>query len=183
MRLFQPIAAGIDVVPLLLSLYRQPELWNQHDARTANEGPFYNTDDIWLRFREPKNLVSREAYFEEFRCVYYPAWSALPHVRPIVFGLMARCEAVELGAVLITRVPPGQQVKPHDDRGRWHAEYFETKAYVPLQTNPACVSTCGDERLVMGLGECWTFPNTLTHSTINDGLEDRITLIVCMRCE
>ena len=56
MRLFQPIAAGIDVVPLLSSLYRQPELWNQHTARTANDGPFYNTDDIWLRFRDPAEL-------------------------------------------------------------------------------------------------------------------------------
>ncbi len=182
MRLFQQVAAGIDVVPLLLSLYRQPALWNAHTARTEGAGSFTGTDDIWCRFREPGELVSRETFAEEFRCVNYPAWSKLPHLRPIVFGLMARCEAVELGGVMITRVPPGCQVAPHDDRGRWHAEYFATKAYVPLQTNAACVSTCGDERVVMGVGDAWLFPNTIVHSTINDGDADRITLIVCMRC-
>ena len=40
--------------------------------------------------------------------MFYPAWHALPHLRPIVFGLMARLEAVQLGGVLITRVPAGK---------------------------------------------------------------------------
>lgn len=183
MRNFQLVATNVDVLPLVLELYRQPELWNANNARTAGKGSFEDTDDIWCRFRDPSELVSRELYAEPFVPVMYPAWHALPHLRPLVFGLMARLEAVQLGGVLITRVPGGQQVKPHDDRGRWHPEHFATKGYIPLATNPQCYSTCEDERVVMNVGECWLFDNLKTHSTVNDGDTDRITLIVSMRCE
>ncbi len=183
MRHFRLIAQNIDVLPLLLDLYRQPALWNEHPARTNHEGPFTGTDDVWLRFRDPAALVSRENYAEEFRCQWYPAWHALPHVRPIVFGLMARCEATELGGVMITRVPSGQQVKPHRDLDRWHAAFFNLKVYIPLMTNPAVVSTCGDEVCVMAPGAAWAFPNDELHSTVNDGDCDRITLITCLRVE
>lgn len=183
MRNFQLIATNIDVLPLAIEIYRQPELWNQHNARTDCEGSFKGTDDIWGRFRAAEELVSPESYAEPFVPVMYPAWFALPHLRPLVFGLMAKLEAVALGAVLITRVPPGQQVAPHDDRGRWHPEHYRTKAYIPLATNAQCYSTCGDERVTMGLGECWLFDNLQTHSTVNDGETDRMTLIVSMRCE
>jgi hypothetical protein len=183
MRYFQQIAAGIDVLPLVLDLYRQPELWNQHTERTRDGTPFTGTDDIWCRFRAHDELVDMQAFAEPFVLSNYPAWHALPHLRPLVFSLMARVEAVHLGAVLITRVPGGHQVAPHDDRGRWHPEHFTTKAYIPLATNPKCYSTCEDERVVMGVGECWLFDNLKTHSTINDGDTDRMTLIVSMRVE
>jgi hypothetical protein len=182
MRNFQKIAAGIDVLPLAMELYRQPELWNRNTARTA-KGPFEGTDDIWVRFRDPAELTSREAFAEPHVPVFYPAWHALPHLRPIVFGLMARVEAVQLGGVLITRVPAGGQVAPHDDKGRWHSEWFQTKAYVPLASNPQCYNTCGSERVVMAVGDAWLFDNLQVHSTVNDGETERVTLIVSMRCE
>lgn len=183
MRNFQLVAQNIDVLPLVLDLYRQPELWNQNNARTAGEGSFKGTDDIWCRFRCPTELTSPEAFAEPFTPVFYPAWSALPHLRPLVFSLMARLEAVQLGGILITRVPGGQQVAPHHDRGRWHPTFFATKAYIPLATNAHCYSTCEDEKIVMGVGECWLFDNLKVHSTVNEGETDRMTLIVSMRVE
>ena len=183
MRHFVRIAAGIETLPLALDLYRQPELWNQHTARTGGVGAFVGTDDIWVRFRDPAELVSRESFAEPHVPVFYPAWHALPHLRPIVFGLMARVEAVHLSGILLTRVPPGQQIAPHDDKGRWHSEFFQTKAYIPLATNALCVNTCGDERVIMNVGDAWLFDNLETHSTVNDGETDRVTLIVSMRVE
>lgn len=183
MRYFQQVAANVEMLPLALDLYRQPELWDQHTARTGGAGSFEGTSDIWVRFRDPAELVSREAFAEPFHPVFYNAWHALPHLRPIVFGLMARLEAVALGGVLITRVPAGQQVAPHDDRGRWHPEFYRTKAYLPLASNDRCYSTCGNERVVMKVGEAWLFDNLETHSTVNEGETDRITLIVSMRVE
>jgi hypothetical protein len=183
MRNFQQIATGIDVLPLVLELYRQPELWNQHNARTGGDGSFAGTDDIWVRFRDPGELTSAAAFSEPFTPVFYPAWHALPHLRPLVFGLMARLEAVQLGGLLITRVPPGCQVLPHDDRGRWHPEFFKTKAYIPVATNARCYSTCEDERVTMQIGEAWLFDNLKVHSTVNEGDTDRITVIVSMRVE
>jgi hypothetical protein len=182
-RAFQQIAAGIDVLPLWWELHRQPELWNQHTARTGGAGAFTGTDDIWCRFRSPDELVSPQSYAEPFISVMYPAWDRLPALRSIVFPLMARLQAVHLGAVLITRVPAGCQVAPHDDRGRWHAEHFTTKAWIPLKTNDRCFSTCGDDCVWMKVGEAWNFDNLQTHATINDGDDDRITLIVSLRCE
>lgn len=180
---FHKIADGIDVLPLSLDLFRQPELWNQHRDRTTGDSPHSGVDDIWVRFRAYDELTSVDAYAESFIPVMYPAWHALPHLRPIVFSLMARLEAVQLGGVLITRVPGGCQVAPHDDRGRWHPEFFTTKAYIPLMTNDRCYSTCGAERVVMGLGSVWLFDNLQVHSTVNDGETDRMTLIVSMRVE
>jgi hypothetical protein len=183
-RHFQKIAAGVETLPLMLDLYRQPALWNQHTARTGGAGSFVGTDDIWIRFRAPEELTNREAFAEPHVPVFYPAWHSLPHLRPIVFGLMSRVEAVQLGGVLITRVPAGGQVAPHDDKGRWHSEFFQTKAYLPLATNPHCYNICGDERVVMATGDAWLFDNLETHSTVNvDGESDRITLIVSMRVE
>jgi hypothetical protein len=183
MRHFLKIASGVEVLPLALDLYRQPELWDQNAARTGGAGSFEGTSDIWVRFRAYEELTTPEAFNEPFIPAFYPAWHALPHLRPIVFGLMSRCEAVQLGGVLITRVPAGRQVAPHDDRGRWHPTFFQTKAYLPLATNPKCYSTCEDERVVMNVGECWLFDNLKTHSTVNDGETDRLTLIVSMRTE
>ena len=148
MREFQQIAANVDVLPLLCELYRQPELWNQHTARTCGISPHSDVDDIWVRFRNPEELTSAASFAEPFAPVFYPAWHALPHLRQIVFGLMARLEAVQLGGILITRVPAGKQVAPHDDRGRWHSEWFATKAYLPLVSNDRCINTCGDEMVM-----------------------------------
>jgi hypothetical protein len=182
-RHFHLLGSGIDVSGLNLELYRQPSLWNQHNARTDGPGSFTGTDDIWIRFRPFGELTSSIAYTEPFALAFYDAWDLLPHLRPIVFGLMARCEAVHLGGILITRVPAGKRVAPHDDKGRWHSEHFKTKAYVPLMTNPACYNTCGDERVTMDVGSAWLFDNLEVHSTVNDGDTDRVTLIVSMRCE
>lgn len=183
MRRFCQIAAGIDVGPLLWDLHRQPELWDQHRARTEGAGPHGAVSDIWCRFRAADELTTRESYAELFVPVMYPAWHALPSLRPLVFALMARVQAVQLGGVLITRVPPDCAVAPHDDRGRWHSEFFNMKLFVPLATNELCYNTCEDESIVMAVGSAWTFDNLLTHSTVNNGPEDRITLIVSTRVE
>jgi hypothetical protein len=182
MRHFLKVAEGLDLVLLQTQLHRQPALWGQHTARTGGMGPFIGTDDIWVRFRAPEELDRPEAFAEPFVPVFYPAWFALPALRPIVFALMARLEAVELGGILITRIPAGQQVKPHDDRGRWHPEHYLTKCYIPLLSNPFVVSTCAEDIVVMQPGECWIFDNLKTHSTVNDGTTDRVTLIVSLRC-
>jgi hypothetical protein len=183
MRNFQQVASGVEVLPLILDLRRQPELWNCHRDRTAGASPHSAVDDIWVRFRAYEELTSAESYAEPFTPVFYPAWHTLPHLRPIVFGLMARMEAVQLGGVLITRVPPKQKVALHDDRGRWHPEFFATKAYLPLAANQECYNTCGGECVTMKAGDAWLFDNLLPHSTVNDGDTDRITLIVSMRVE
>ena len=180
------IAQGIDVMPLLLAIQRQPNLWNRHGFRKEFEGTSHaQTSDLWLRFRDEKPFKEAGDYtgFEdEHDAIWYPEAYALPQARPIVFGLMARVEGVRLGGVMITKIPAGGRVLPHSDHG-WHAKYYNTKIYVPLQSNPKCFNRVEDDIVAMGPGEAWYFDNTKEHEVVNDGEDDRITLIVCIRCE
>ena len=90
--------------------------------------------------------------------------------------------AVRIGGVMITRIPPGGRIEPHADDG-WHAKYYNTKLYVVLQSNPQCVNRVEDERVSMAPGEVWYFDNLKEHEVVNDGPDDRITLIICLRCD
>ena len=184
MRHFMHIASGIDVMPLALALQLQPELWNQHNERKEFEGTSHKgTSDIWVRYNDPKNLEQGyEKYTSEHDSVWHPAYYKLPQLRPIIFSLMARCEAVRLGGVLITKIPPGGHILPHADKG-WHPEYYNVKLYVPIQANPQCVNRVGDEHVVMQTGDCWYFNNLVEHEVINNGNDDRMTLIICLRCD
>ncbi len=180
------IANGIDVVPLLLQIQRQPKLWDRHSLRKESEdSPHKEMSDIWLRYNDIKKYKESgdfSSFNDEHDPVFYPEWYALPAVRPIVMGLMARVEGTRLGGVMITKIPPGGKIKPHSDNG-WHAKYYNTKLYVVLQSNLKCVNRVEDEVVRMAPGDVWFFDNTKEHEVINDGDDDRITLIVCVRCE
>lgn len=184
MRNLVKIAAGLDTAPLLLELARQPRLWNRRGFR--KDLPAHREmDDIWLRYNDEKPYRESGDYStfnDEHESVFYPEWFALPSARPLVYGIMARVQATRLGGVLITRIPAGGSIAPHVDGG-WHATYYNTKLYVVLQSNPQCVNRVGEERVAMAPGEVWYFDNTIEHDVVNEGPDDRMTLIVCLRCE
>lgn len=185
MKNFLQIASGIDVIPLKIALQMQPELWNTHDQRKEFEGSSHKgTSDIWVRYNDLKNLnpSDYEKFTQEHDSVWHPVYTKLPQLRPIIFGLMARCEAVRLGGVLITKIPAGGRVLPHSDAG-WHPEYYNMKIYVPIQSNQCCINRVEDENVSMLSGDAWFFDNTKEHEVINNGEDDRITLIICMRCD
>lgn len=184
MKHFLQIASGIDVMPVAIALQMQPELWNMHNERKDFDNSSHvGTSDIWVRYNDPKNLaLGYEAYTAEHESVWHPAYAKLPQLRPIIFGLMARCEATRLGGVLITRIPPGGHVLPHADAG-WHPEKYNMKVYVPILTNPHVVNRVMDEKIVMAPGDAWYFDNTVEHEVTNQGTAERVTLIVCMQVE
>lgn len=183
MQHFVKIRSGIDVAPLLAQIEAHPELWDQRRERTSPESPHHGVSDLWVRYRAPVELKEPKDFAEPHFAVFYPAWSVLSAIKPIVFDLMARVEAVHLGGILITKIPAGGQVKPHHDRGGWHAEFFTTKVYVGLKSNPQCINRCENEEIVIGAGDAVIFNNLLTHSVENNGPTDRITAIICFRTE
>jgi mannose-6-phosphate isomerase-like protein (cupin superfamily) len=117
----------------------------------------------------------------EHRNVFWPAWYALPALRPVVFGLMARVQAVELGSILLTRLPPGKQIEPHSDAGNWAPAYYNCKAHWTVQGS--AIVRCEDEACEFVAGSVFTFDNLLTHSIENHGDEHRVCVIVSMRAE
>lgn len=184
MKHFKLLRSGFDVGPVVEQLAAHPKLWDEYPARTnSRESPHVETSDIWLRFRDPGELVDRKDYGTPHFAVFYPSWYLLPAAHAIVFRLMAEVHAVYLGGILITRIPAGAKVRPHHDRGSWHSEYLNTKVYVVLKANDQCTNWCEDERVIMRPGEAWAFNNLATHGVINDGTEERLVLIVTMRCE
>ena len=184
MRHFLKLFDGIDPLPALLQLQDNSALWDAYTPRTADPAsPHHGVSDIWLRYRPEAELTEPAHYLEPHYPVWWPAWSKLTALEPIVFGLAARCKATAIGGVFLTRIPPGGEVKPHDDAYSWHARMFGCKAYVVLSGNGRCVNTCLDEEVVMRPGEAWTFDNLVTHSVRNEGGTDRVTLIVAMRRE
>jgi hypothetical protein len=174
------VAEGIDVVPLNLELQRQPHLWGQVKLRETMK-PHEDMKDIWVRYNDMKNYTGDLNDFnDEHFPIWYPAFYSLPALRPLIFAMMTRVQGEHLGAVLITRIPPGQSVGAHVDEG-WHANFYNTKLYLPIRSNEHCVNRCENEFVTMRAGECWTFNNLVEHDVVNDGEEERITLIVCIR--
>jgi len=183
LRRFVQIADGIEPLPLRLDLARNEHLWDARPDRRIYAGsPHAAMVDITARYMPEAELdADPETRRREHRNVFWPAWHALPSLRPVVFGLMARVQAVELGSIIVTRLPPGKSIQPHSDAGSWSAEYYNTKAHWTVQG--AAVVTCADEACAFTRGTVWTFDNLLVHSVTNQGDEDRIVAIISMRVE
>ena len=137
--------------------------------------------DIWVRFRAPDQVTSLRSHQEEYRCVNWPAWFSLPALRPLIFAMMQRVQAVELGSILITRLPEGGEIKPHSDKGSWPAEFYNMKLHL-IVSGQASVN-CNEETAIFKGGDLFTFDNLQVHSVQNHWPEDRVALIVSMRVE
>ena len=168
----------IDPGPLMMALARQPGLWNENALRTQHPNTAHaQADDIWLWFNDPTNPA---AVVDDRQTIPYPAWDALPQVRPIVFDLMRRVEGVQLGRVLITRLAPGKCITPHVDGGA--PATFYSRFQIALQSLPGCLFNAGGETVNFRSGEVWYFDNTIEHAVVNNSADDRLALIVDVRC-
>jgi len=180
-RRFVQVANGVETLPLQLELARNEQLWDRNPERRLYAGsPHSAMTDITCRYM-PEGDVTLEARRAEHRNVFWPAWHLLPALRPVVFGLMTRVQAVELGSILITRLPPGKQIDPHSDAGSWAPEYYTCKCHWTVAGS--AIVRCDDEACEFTQGTVFTFDNLLMHSIENRGDCDRICCIVSMRCE
>ena len=179
---FVQLASGLDMLPVLLELNRAAPLWDHNPERRLYPGtPHAAMTDITVRYMPEAQLTSLETRRLEHRNVFWPAWTELPSLRPLVFGLMQRVAATELGSILITKLPTGGIIKPHSDAGSWAPEYYNTKCHITLAGS--AVVHCEDEACRFDAGTIWTFDNLLTHSVECVGDSDRIVVIVSMRAE
>lgn len=179
MRNFLRIAEGVDVMPLLHAVQRQPHLWGQNKLRTEHAGTAHcNVEDIWLRFNKTED-VDAASIIDGHESIFYGGWFELPQAQSIVFDLMRRVEGVRLGRVLITRLAPGKMILPHVDGGD-HAEYYD-RYHCILQNLPGSIFRAGNEHVCMRAGEVWWFDNSEEHEVINNSADDRLTMIIDIR--
>jgi len=184
MKNFLQIAGGINTSQLLLELHQHPELWNANPARLRPGSPHEHSDDIWVRGNDENPFIlagSYEGFTAEHDSIWYPAFYALPSLRQLVFDLARRVEAERIGDILLWRVQPGQEIKPHADSS-WHVDYYD-KFNICLQSNPDCAFIWPEEGEVLKeqQGDVHRFVNTTPHQVVNLGNDDYIVLVVCLR--
>lgn len=176
-----------DTSELCAALERNSDLWNSINNRTLSDSPHRDAPDIWVRYNAYSNLKENPATFNDPHIpVWYPAWGRLPELKPIVFDLMNFVQGEILGGVLITKVPAGKKVYPHNDYG-WHVSYYD-KFYIQLDGANGC-NFCVEnadgsiEKFCPKKNQVYLFDNRLKHWVDNDSDTDRITLIVCIRTQ
>lgn len=169
------ISRGANVAPFLWALQSRPELWNQQTARTEDPAsPHHGLDDIWARYGDPSRALDGLPHDAH----WYPA-ADLIGIRGFCLDLMRAVEGVELGGVLITRIPPGKECKPHTDPG-WHARRYE-KYGVQITSAPSQMFCFDNVSLETRPGDVFWFDNSHTHWVTNPTPYERITMIVCIR--
>ena len=178
MKNFFKVASGVDTLPLLSALQLKPHLWNQNDLRQSYENsPHAKADDIWLWFNELSDGCDT---FNDIQTIPYPAFYELPQARSIIFDLMRRVEATQLGRCIITRLKKGDEILPHKDQGA-PAEFY-TRFQVALNSGKGCNFIIEDEQVNFQNGEVWMINNSNEHSVVNNSDSDRIVMIVDLRC-
>ena len=171
------ISQGAKVAPIHWAILEHPELWNQHNARTKDKSsPHYELDDIWTRFGDTEYAENGQPHDSK----WYPSADILG-IKPLVYDLFRAVEGVELGGVLITRIPAGKECKPHTDPG-WHARRYD-KFAVQITSAPGQKFCFEEEELETKPGDVFWFDNQYTHWVTNPTPYDRITMIVCIRKE
>ena len=174
MRNFQLLGTQ-NVNPLLHQLTLHPDWWNIDRIRTATFGsPHSACDDILLRFQGKKSSV-----LDDPECEFYPAWFTFTEAHALIFDLARVVKAERIGRIIISRLPPGKTITPHEDGGAV-ASYY-TRYQMPLQSAPGCVFECDGEKVQMIGGQVWWFDNKKTHAVYNNSDTDRLAMIADLK--
>jgi hypothetical protein len=193
MKNFLKLAQNVNVMPLLLAIRQQPELWSEDSyLRKYPQGPFGEVESIMLRF--PKQVVFRcktpeaeerkvakykankLAGLDQHESINYPAWHLLTPAHDIVYALLNTVRGDRLGRVMINKIAPGGRIFPHADTPE-HTAYYR-RYHVVLQSQPGVVFRAGDEKVYMEPASVWWFDNKQEHEVINNSADDRIHMIV-----
>ncbi len=158
--------------------------WNRHRLRTE-QYVHSAVDDIWLRFHEWRDGLTLEEFNEPHESVWYPIAKEIPELKALALAVWANamkiysCE-LQLGGVLITRIPSYGKVEAHYDQG-WHASHYNIKHALQLMGCEGQRFCFEGFSLSAHPGEAYEFDNSRLHWVENQSPIERITMIVCMR--
>lgn len=120
--------------------------------------------------------------YEPHESVWWPAYRKLASLPHIISQIMdALGGDLRLGGVLLTRIPGGKEVFWHNDRGAWHAHFYDLKVWLPLRANERCINHVENESMTWRAGDAWHHDNLLEHRVENRGETERICLITCFK--
>ncbi len=177
MRYFFKLAEGIQTLPIMVALTRQPHLWNADNCRRELDGsPHTQVDDILLRFGDNKDVANNK-----LEATNSPTMAKLP-VFEQVLNIMRLVGGSRLGRVIITKLEPGKKILAHADSRGEYSEYY-TRYHLVLQGYPGSMFNCGDETVHMLTGELWWFDARAEHSVTNNSKDDRVHLLIDVRID
>lgn len=180
MKNFLKIADNVGVMPLLVDIARQPELWKEDTyLRDYPQGPFGDVETIFLRFPPDSVTEMERDARDQHESINRVEQRYLPHARPMFMNLLAAVQGERIGRVMINKLKPGGRIFPHADTPA-HAEYWD-RFHICLQGGPGSLFRCGDETVCMRPGEVWWFQNLIEHEVTNNSTDDRIHMIVDVR--
>jgi hypothetical protein len=178
---------GVIVQPLIQQIEANPQLWDQNVFRNyepgyTSENPHERVSDIIVRFNHWKNWTGdRRAFNERHESVWWAPYEKLTYLKPLVFDLARWFYAESIGMVLITRIPPFHEVKPHVDAG-WHARHY-LKFAISLKSAPRQKFCFEGTEIETQVGDLFAFDNSKPHWVTNPTDQERWTLIICLRLE
>lgn len=181
MKNFFKLASNINMTPLMVQIMRQPELWKEDTyLRDYPQGPFSDVETIFLRFPPASVTELERSQKDQHENVWMDGAIHLPAARQIIFSLMNTVEGERLGRCMINKIRPGGRIYAHADTPV-HADYWE-RFHVVIKSGPGCNFRCGDETINMQTGEVWWFENAIEHEVTNNSAEERLHLIIDIRC-
>ena len=175
LRLFERIAHGIDVQPIVARVLKHMPLWDEITVRQRYLGSaHHSTQAIIVRGPHPHS----PDLLNELVTVDYPY---AKDVRAVVEETVEICLAHigkhgKLGRVMLVNLRVDGFIDPHADEGRY-AESFE-RFHLALAALPGNRFNVGDHHFTPVSGELWWFNHRRVHSFINLSGADRWHLII-----
>ena len=113
-----------------------------------------------------------DKYMPEYRCLDIELWQI---IKPIV-NYLESIIGGKMGKVVLINLPGGQEILQHQD----HGDYLDIvrRFHIPIITNKNVYFQVGDEVKNMKAGECWEINNSKLHSVKNEGVENRVHLMI-----
>jgi len=182
MKYFTQVMSEIYVTPLLRQIKSHPELWGKYSTWTEGKPETVLSqmgmanNYIELRYnKSPEGMPAHPMNWNR------EPFHILTEAQKIVFDLMAAVQGEILGRIIISKMKPGEVIKPHVHIVQFNQPPIFETYQIPLQVEHGVVFACGNEVCYMKPGTAWTFPNQIEHSVYNDSLLDRISMMIDIR--
>jgi hypothetical protein len=181
---FHKVASGFAVMPVLSELRGQRLLWGKSPRVTFRGSPHVETEDILIRGPIGQEHKSLQQMHEELQCEVYPAGElmekTLTTARNLAWILSDEASrelgGLQLGRVILTKLPPNKTILPHRDEGP--VPQFYRRFHMVVDGGDENIFMIDGEIQIMQTGEIWDCDVREMHTVVNLMNHDRVHLVV-----
>jgi len=145
--------------------------WFIDTSRQDMYWPHTSTNTYFL-IEHSNDWQYEDKYMPESRYLDIELWEI---VKPIV-NYLESIIGGKMGKVVLINLPGNKEILQHQDSG----DYLDIvrRFHIPIITNKNVYFQVGDEVKNMKAGECWEINNSKPHSVKNEGVENRVHLLI-----